>query len=292
MPHYLKRDAVSSLFYFELARLSKIPIKPKNSWKWPTSEDNIFSQKRQNGPHVSIFLADNVNNFWYGIVAILVDKALGLRSECLNGLLGPPRKCVSIAVVLSSLIVKSVSNFVTNDHSNGSIIQVPFWKYSTLFFGKNHLQILEVPRISFAKRKERRLQNSRWKSYKKKKIFQIQFFSKITSITDGVMIRRVKSIDNGGLSQPNISLWCFSKALQLLPRGPGLDSQHIFKMTLGTWFSDLHTQHYTVTVIQKLFGIISEVLINMIGSLFEAFELERPNIWPGSSKKFQKISKN
>ena len=75
---------------------------------------------------MSIFLSDNVIEFRDRVVAILVDKALCLFSEGLDGLLGPPWNRVAISVILSTLIVKSMRYFVANDHSNGSIIQVPW----------------------------------------------------------------------------------------------------------------------------------------------------------------------
>ena len=39
---------------------------------------------------MSIFLSDNAGYFWHAVVAILVDKTLGLYCESINGLLGPP----------------------------------------------------------------------------------------------------------------------------------------------------------------------------------------------------------
>ena len=45
---------------------------------------------------MSVFLSDNASYFRHAVVAILVDKTLGLYCESINGLLGPPGYSIAI----------------------------------------------------------------------------------------------------------------------------------------------------------------------------------------------------
>ena len=45
---------------------------------------------------MSVFLSDNAGYLWHTVVAILVDKTLGLYCESFNGLLGPPGYSITV----------------------------------------------------------------------------------------------------------------------------------------------------------------------------------------------------
>ena len=73
---------------------------------------------------MSIFLSDNVGYFWHAVVAILVDKTLGLFCESINSLWGPPRNRVTGPIILSALIIKAVCNFMSDHNSDSTIVQI------------------------------------------------------------------------------------------------------------------------------------------------------------------------
>lgn len=62
----------------------------------------------------------------YGIseIAILIDNAFGTIEKLLFCLCFPPIDQISILVKLSPLIIESVCNFVTNNLSDCTIVQV------------------------------------------------------------------------------------------------------------------------------------------------------------------------
>lgn len=67
-------------------------------------------------------------HIWLSVVAVLFDDAAGLLQVRLLGIGLPPVYKVSVLVELSSLVVETVRNLVTNNETNCSIVHV-LWSF-------------------------------------------------------------------------------------------------------------------------------------------------------------------
>lgn len=65
---------------------------------------------------------------WFGVVAILFDDAFGSLQIAFLGVSRPPIDQITVEIKLTSLIVESMRNFMSDDKSNGTIVQV-FWSF-------------------------------------------------------------------------------------------------------------------------------------------------------------------
>ena len=72
--------------------------------------------------YVSIFFANNGDQLWDRVIVILIDEALSLFGECIYGFWRPPRDGISVSVILSALVIKSMSDLVAYDNTNSTIV--------------------------------------------------------------------------------------------------------------------------------------------------------------------------
>ena len=87
---------------------------------------------------MSIFFADNGDQLWDRVIVILIDEALSLFGECIYGFWRPPRDGISVSVILSALVIKSMSDLVAYDNTNSTIVQVS--KYGRKLKEKSKLE--------------------------------------------------------------------------------------------------------------------------------------------------------
>ena len=59
------------------------------------------------------------------VAVVLVDVALDLLGEGLDGLVRPPLLDAAGAVVLAALVVEAVGDLVAHDHADGAVVEVP-----------------------------------------------------------------------------------------------------------------------------------------------------------------------
>ena len=122
----------------------------------------------------------------------------------LNCLFRPPWTSVTSPIILSSLVIESMGYLVPNDHANCTKVEVS---------GPASLE-------------ERGLQDSSRESWKgNPQNHGIQ--SK--PLTDSVMIRRIPSVDNSWVHQPNVSVRFFSQGDNILLGRPSFHRHNFFK---------------------------------------------------------------
>ena len=71
---------------------------------------------------VGVLLPEDGDQLWHGVIAVLVDEALGLAAKSGDGLLGPPGGKTASAVVLPTLVVETVGDLVP-DHLQMIIVR-------------------------------------------------------------------------------------------------------------------------------------------------------------------------
>jgi hypothetical protein len=76
---------------------------------------------------MGVFFAQYWNKFWDTKVSILIHKALSLFGESINGFRRPPWQTITISIILTSLIIKTMSDFMSDDNTDSSIVQVPMY---------------------------------------------------------------------------------------------------------------------------------------------------------------------
>jgi hypothetical protein len=74
---------------------------------------------------MGVFFAQYWNKFWDTKVSILIHKAFSLFGKSINGFRRPPWQTITISVILTSLIIKTMSDFMSDDNTDSSIVQVP-----------------------------------------------------------------------------------------------------------------------------------------------------------------------
>ena len=79
---------------------------------------------------LSVDTIDSHSVLGKGVITILIDNTLGSCFELLIGNMVPPVFIVTILVKLSTTIIKTVSNFMTNNKSNGTKVEVAEEKLS------------------------------------------------------------------------------------------------------------------------------------------------------------------
>ena len=73
---------------------------------------------------VGVLLPQDGDQLGHGVVAILVNEALGLAAKSSNGFLRPPRGKTASAIVLATLVVEAVGDLVSNHLQIGGGEQV------------------------------------------------------------------------------------------------------------------------------------------------------------------------
>ena len=139
------------------------------------------------------------------VAVVLVDVALDLLGEGIDGLVGPPLLDASRAVVLPALVVEAVGDLVAHDDADGAVV--------------------EVARVALAE--EGRLQDAGGEGWWGRKCTRNEVSStrkmifigegdalhssllfsksgKCELLTNGVVARGVEGVHDGGLSDPSV----------------------------------------------------------------------------------------